>query len=101
MDDLFILAVAVVVLSVTSIFLMLKLRFFQKEIARRKQIESYSQEFVASLSDDYRFLRVASSSINTIEMAPSLLQGRFLKDFVHPDDLDLLFRSLEDRKSVV
>lgn len=95
MDDLFILAVAVVVLSVTSIFLMLKLRFFQKEIARRKQIESYSQEFVASLSDDYRFLRVASSSINTIEMAPSLLQGRFLKDFVHPDDLDLLFRSLE------
>lgn len=95
MDDMFILTVAVVVLSTTSIILMLKLRFFQKKINRRKQVDSYSQEFVASLSDDYRFLRVSRSSINTIEMLPSLLQGRYLKDFVHPDDLDLLLRSLE------
>ena len=95
MNDIFVLVSIIVVLAILCIFFSYNLLALRKYLSKKKLIEVFSQEFVASLSEDFRFLYVSSSSVNTIEMSPSLLQGRYLKEFVHPDDLDLLVRSLE------
>ena len=95
MMDMFVLVFAIVVLTIVCIALILRIVVLQKHVEKKKIIEQYSQEFVASLSENLTFLYVSPSSVNTIEMSPSLLQGRYLKEFVHPDDLDLLLRSLE------
>lgn len=95
MNDMFVLVSIIVVLAILCVFFSYNLLALRKYLSKKKLIEVFSQEFVASLSEDFRFLYVSLSSVNTIEMSPSLLQGRYLKEFVHPDDLDLLVRSLE------
>lgn len=95
MMDMFTLISIILVLVIVCIFLSYKLLALQKYLSNKKLIEVFSQEFIASLSEDFSFLYVSPSSVNTIEMPPSLLKGRYLKEFVHPDDLDLLVRSLE------
>ncbi len=94
MMDMFTLISIILVLVIVCIFLSYKLLALQKYLSNKKLIEVFSQEFIASLSEDFSFLYVSPSSVNTIEMPPSLLKGRYLKEFVHPDDLDLLVRSI-------
>lgn len=87
--------VLLILLVIAVILLCLRIFFMQRLIHKKNLVEVYSQECIVAISEKLTFLYVSPSSVNTLELPSSLLQGREIREFVHPDDIDVLVRSLQ------
>lgn len=97
MTDLLFLCILIFGLMSISVLLFIRLLFIQQYLKKKKLVEDASQQFSFALSKDFKFLHVSDASVNTLDLSASLLINESLKEFVHPDDLELLFKNLEEQ----